>query len=82
MQRISPSEKIELLRVAYNALKMLTDEGSLAGVILTESSYDNVKACFGPDAKPFSSAGIILDTSMENTFVVDGMLFLKGTQPK
>lgn len=73
-------EKLELLHAAFNALKLLTNEDALAGIILTDSSYDDIKRLFGDQAQPYKPAGLDWDWKMENTFVVDGLLVLRGTK--
>lgn len=77
---LSPTEKIEAIRQVYSILKLLCDTDSLAGVILTSDTYDEVKKVFGEAAIPFSSAELELDPGMEHSFVVSGLLILRGTK--
>lgn len=77
---LSPTEKIEAIRQVYSILKLLCDTDSLAGVILTSDTYDEVKKVFGEAAIPFSSVELELDPAMEHSFVVSGLLILRGTK--
>jgi hypothetical protein len=49
-------------------------------VVLTEDAYNLTRRLFGEVAIPFRPAELDLDPAMENSFVVDGMLILKGTK--
>lgn len=81
-KKLTGPEIIELLRVAHNALKMIHGADSLAGVILTNESFDQVRRTFGPDARPYNPTGVLAaDPAMQDVFVVDGMLILRGTSP-
>jgi hypothetical protein len=77
---LSPTEKIEALRIVTTFLNQLTSEGSLAGIILTDQAFDQFKAVLSAHAKPYFPAEISIDPGMQHTFVVDGLLVLRGTQ--
>lgn len=77
---LSGRETIEVVRQIYNLLLMLTKSQSLAGIILTDDTYTQVKREFGDAAIPYSPGEIDLDPGMEYSFVVDGLLVLRGTQ--
>jgi hypothetical protein len=77
---LSPREKIQLVRQVYSLLNVLTKEGGLAGIVLTSESYDQFKKELGHASIPFTSSGVALDLAMEHTFVVDGLLIMRGTQ--
>lgn len=79
-RNITPSETIAIVRDIYNKLKLLTELDALAGIVLTDESYDDVKAEFGRAAIPYSTSNIALDPLMEHTFVVDGLLIMRGTK--
>lgn len=78
--KLSPSEKVQLIQQIYTLLRMLTDEAALAGVILTHSSYEEVKNILGPAGIPYNPSGLELDPQMENSFISNGVLILRGTQ--
>ncbi len=78
--KLSPSEIVELTRVVYNTLKLLTNGEALAGIVITAKYYDQVRDLFGPSARPYAAAGLELDLSMSHAFVVDGLLIMCGTQ--
>lgn len=80
MSSLSPNEKIQMVRQIYSLLNVLTQDGALAGVVLTTSSYDQFKKELGAASIPFSSSGVALDLAMEHSFVVDGLLIMRGTQ--
>ena len=81
MAKPNPEEITALLQVVMNALKTLGDypEIPVAGLIFTNETFDAMKRFFGAEARPFVTSGINSDPSMEHSFVVDGMLMLKGT---
>lgn len=80
-KKLSPSDIADLTKVLYNTLKLLTESESLAGIILTNESYDQVRRLFGFNAKPHNPTGkFVADPQMEHVFVVDGTLILRGTQ--
>lgn len=74
------TEVIEAIRLIMQAFKEIGGEGTLAGVILTNDSFDRVKQAFGPSAKVFAPTGAAFDPQMNDSFVVDGLLILRGTQ--
>ena len=67
------------IRVIYSILKDLTQQDALAGIILTHDSYDLVRDMFGTEAQPYNP-GFIADPRMEQVFVVDGLLVMRGTK--
>ena len=78
---LAPSEKIQMVMQIFTLLKTLTDEAALAGIILTDSSYEEFKLNLGFAAIPFGPApDVTLDPRMEHAFVVDGLLIMRGTQ--
>lgn len=80
--KLTGPEAIELIRVVHNSLKLLTESESLAGVILTNDTFDQVREAFGPSARPYNPTGnLVADPRMQDVFVVDGMLILRGTSP-
>lgn len=72
----------ELVQIAYTALKRLTDEDALAGVIITDSAYLKVRKLFSDKAEEFRPSGLSIDRNMEQGFVVDGLVILRGTKPE
>jgi hypothetical protein len=77
----SGPEVVENIRLLMMVLKELTDEpNALAGVILTGFAYDKVKTLFGANAISYRPGELDLDPEMEHSFVVDGLLILRGTQ--
>lgn len=79
-ETLSPREKIDLIAQVYTLLRMLHEDGALAGVILTNQSYDELKSLFGDAKISYRPAELDLDPDMKDTFVVDGLLILRGTQ--
>lgn len=77
---LSPNEQVNMIRQVFSLLKMLTDEEALAGVILTNSSFDGFKNILRANAVAYKPSGLDFDPHMEDSFVVDGMLILRGTQ--
>lgn len=77
---LSGEETIQLVHQIYNLLLILTKKQALAGIVLTPDTFDLVKREFGSAAIPYRPAELDLDPLMENTFVVDGLLIMKGTQ--
>jgi len=80
MTSLSPTEKIQIVQQIYSMLKLLTEDDALAGIILKDTTYDQFKRYLGPACIPYSPAEITLDPNMEHSFVVDGMLVLRGTR--
>jgi len=80
MSMLTPREKIDLIAQVFTLLKLLQSDGALAGVILTNDSYDPIKQLFGDAKIPYRPAELDLDPQMNDTFVVDGLLILRGTQ--
>lgn len=79
MSKLSADEQIETLRLVMNFLKSLVEDDAVSGVILSHRAYDGVLERLRLHAKPYDS-GIRVDPEMSNMFVVDGVLFLRGTQ--
>lgn len=78
---LAPSEKIQMIMAIFTMLKTLHDEEALAGIVLTNSSYEDFKLNLGFAAIPFEPApGTSLDPQMEHAFVVSGLLIMRGTQ--
>lgn len=77
---LTGAETIQLTQQIYNLLLLLTKEKALAGIVLTPGTFEQVKNEFSDAAIPYKSAELDLDPMMENTFVVDGLLVMKGTQ--
>jgi len=77
---LSPTEKIEAIRQVYSILKLLCDTESLAGIILTDETYEQVKQIFGDAKFPYRPAEVDLDPAMEHSFVVNELLILRGTR--
>ena len=77
---LTPNEIAEALRVVYTTLKLLTDEEALAGIVLTESSFDGVRDLFGFEAQPHKVGTFIADPNMSSVFVVNRLLVMRGTQ--
>lgn len=71
---------VELIRVIKSGLDELVGSGALAGIVLTDKSYDKFKAILSFHSVPFRVAEIELDPAMEHSFVVDGLLIMRGTQ--
>lgn len=80
MTDLAPNEIRTLIQQTFTTLKLLTSEDALAGVILTSSGYDKLQALLREHSVPYSPSGITVDPLMHNTFVVDGMLILRGTE--
>lgn len=80
MSDLSGRETVEIVRQIYSLLSLLTSEGALAGIILTDGSYTQVKRLFGEAAMPYRPSDLSLDPTMEHSFVIDGLLILRGTQ--
>lgn len=73
-------ERINVIKQVFSFLSMLYGpEEGLAGVILTDSAFDAMKKEFGSAAIPYAPAEINIDPSMEHSFHVNGLLFLRGT---
>jgi lactam utilization protein B len=80
--KLNAQEVVEAIRVVHNTLKLLTESESLAGVILTNDTYDQVRRLFGFDARPYNPTGkFVGDPQMDHVFVVGGMLIMRGTLP-
>ena len=77
---LSGAETIRLVQEIYNLLKLLTKAEALAGIVLTSDTFELVKNEFGNAAVPYKPAQLDLDPQMNDTFVVDGLLVMKGTQ--
>lgn len=78
--KLTTPEIVDATKVLYNTLKLLTDSDALAAIVLTYDSYEPVRNLFGAhQCKPYEPTGISLDPRMENAFVLDGMLILRGT---
>ena len=78
---LAPSEKIKAVMQIYSLLKLLTDEEALAGIVLTDTAFDEFKLNLGFASVPYYPApDVTLDPNMEHTFVVDGLLIMRGTQ--
>lgn len=77
---LSGRETIELVRQVYNLLKLLTEQEALAGIILTDDTYIQVRREFADAAVPYRPAELDIDPAREHSFVVDGLLILRGTQ--
>lgn len=80
MSELSGSETIQLVQQIYNLLLLLTKSKALAGIVLTTDTFELVKNEFGNAAIPYKPSNLDFDPLMENTFVVDGLLIMKGTQ--
>jgi hypothetical protein len=80
MTSLSPNEQVQMVRQIFSLMKILTDEEALAGLILTNSSFDGFKQILRSQAVEYKPSGLDFDPHMENSFVVDGMLILRGTQ--
>ena len=80
MDSLKANEQIAMMRQVFSLLKILTDEEALAGIILTNSSFDGFKNILRSQAVVYKPSGLDFDPHMENSFVVDGMLILRGTQ--
>lgn len=80
MAPLEPGEIVTLMQTIQTALGMLGQKNAVAGIILAHDNYDGVKALFKHEAKPYEVQGAILDPRMHNTFVVAGMLLLRGTK--
>lgn len=76
---LSPKDKVEGIRMVLTILNQLTSQGALAGIILTDETFGQFKSLLRSVAKPYAPAELSLDPSMEHTFVVDGLLVLRGT---
>lgn len=76
---LTPSARIEIIRQVYSLLALLQNNGGLAGVIFTDDSYFQLRKELGLHVAPFSPAEITVDPAMEHSFVVNGLLFLRGT---
>ncbi len=77
---LSGAETIQLVQQIYNLLLLLTKSKALAGIVLTDDTFELVKREFADAAVPYKPAELDLDPMMENTFVVAGLLVMKGTQ--
>jgi hypothetical protein len=77
---LNAPDKVERIRLIMMLLKELTEEDALAGVVLTDSSFDQVRDLFGSSAKAYDPGGFIADPMLNNVFVVDGLLFMRGTK--
>lgn len=80
VNKLSGRETIDLVRQVYSLLLLLTKSEALAGIVLTEDTYTLVKREFGDAAIPYRPAELDLDPSMEHSFVIDGLLIMRGTQ--
>lgn len=76
----SGPETIEAIRLLFTAFNEIGGSSTLAGVILTDSSYEKVRTTFGPSAKPYEVSGVSIDLAMEHSFIVDDLLILRGTR--
>jgi hypothetical protein len=77
---LNPKEKIECIRQIYSLFKLLHDEESLAGIVLTSGTYEQFKRELGDASIPYSIGDATLDPGMEHSFVVNGLLVMRGTQ--
>ena len=77
---LSPKDKIELVKQVYSLLRILHDEEALAGIVLTSGSFNEFRALLGEACIPYQPAELVIDPQMETTFVVDGLLIMRGTQ--
>lgn len=80
MSDLSPRETIQIVQQIYTLLKLLTDRASLAGIVLETSSFDQIKREFGDAKIPYRPAELDLDPGMNDTFVVDGLLIMRGSK--
>lgn len=80
-KKLSPKEVTELLQIIVTTFRMLAEakDSPVAGVIFTDDTYESVKRFFGLEAKPLRLHSIESDPQMEHSFVVHGMLCLRGT---
>jgi hypothetical protein len=77
---MTPPEQVVRLRLVMMVLQELTDENALAGVVLTDAAFDKIKELFGPSARAYNPGGFVADPMLNDVFVVDGLLFMRGTQ--
>lgn len=78
---LSPTEQIDLIKQVFTLLKILTIEDALAGIVLTDTSFDQIKRLAGDAAiKHVPAPGLDFDPFMRDTFVVDGLLVMRGTK--
>lgn len=82
MAKMKPSDVVDGLKIVMNILKGICEEDAIAGIILTEDTYGQVLRLFGPSAHAFKPSNLEWDSGMEMSFVVDGVLFLKGNKPQ
>lgn len=73
-------DQAEAIRAIFNIFKFLTDEDALAAIIVTDSSYPKLRKLFGERCERFDPGGLALDTQMDNGFVIDGLIVLRGTK--
>lgn len=81
MNSLTPDEQLQMIQQVFTLLRVLTNEGALAGIVLTNSSFDEIKRRLGDAKIPYVPApGLDVDPFMNDTFVVDGLLVMRGTQ--
>lgn len=79
-KKLSDKEKIELVSLIFSQLNLLFDEEALAGIVLTSGTFDGFRRLLGEAAIPYQPAELVIDPDMQNTFVVNGLLIMRGTQ--
>lgn len=79
-KKLSPQDKVEAIRLVMTVLNQLVADGALAGIVLTDSSYEQFKTLLRNHSASLRVAEIDLDPNMEYSFVVDGLLIMRGTQ--
>jgi len=77
---LSPQDQVDAIRMLMTIFNQLVSDGALAGIVLTDTAYDNFKRILSQHSVPFRVAEIDLDPRMEHSFVVDGLLIMRGTQ--
>jgi hypothetical protein len=80
-KNLTAQEVTTLLRTIMTSFRLLAESKTtpVAGIIFENSYFDAIKRMMGPDARPYIASGIDSDPQMENSFVVDGILMLRGT---
>lgn len=71
-------EIVGAVRVLFSLMKELVDEEALAAIIVTESAYPKLRRFFGEQAEVFRPGGLHIDENMENGFIVNGLIILRG----
>lgn len=77
---LTPAEITMSMRLIHTTLRLLTDEEALAGIVLTDSSFDKVRDLFGFEAQPHKVGTFIADPQMSSVFVVNNLLVMRGTK--